>query len=40
MASKNMESDYLWVRNAPTELATTFKNHGNIFIYDRAPNHI
>jgi tricorn protease-like protein len=40
MSTKNMASDYLWIRNAPLDQATTFKNHGNVYLYDRAPNRI
>jgi hypothetical protein len=36
--TKNMASDYLWVRPAPIEQKFTYKNHGQYYIYETAPN--
>lgn len=35
-----MNADYLWVRHAPIEEGFKYKNHGQYFLYERAPNRI
>lgn len=35
-----MNADYLWVRHAPIEQGMKFRNHGQYFPYERAPNRI
>lgn len=41
MSTQNkMNSDYLWVRHTPIEDGLKFKNHGQYYLYSRAPNSI
>ena len=35
-----MNADYLWVRHAPIEEGFKYKNFGQYFLYERAPNSV